>query len=589
MPEPLTLEPEEMRRLGYAVIDRIVAHLDGLDDSPPVRVGDPQALAAAVGGPRPLAAPGDPEVELATLFEQVLPWGQRADHPRFFARIGSPSTYVGALADAAAAGVNAFAGSWTGGSGPSTVELTVLEWLREWCGMPEGSSGVLTSGGSLASLTGFAAARGRIASAALRGTGVVYVSDQAHASLPRAVALMGERTRVLESDDGQLLPVEALRRAVAEDRANGLDPFCVVATAGTTSTGAIICCPSSTPPAARLGLWLHVDGAYGAPAALTDAGAAALDGLGLADSLVMDSNNWLFQPYEIGCLLVRDPALLEQVFSLEGAYLRDTVGGTGGIRDRELTRGARGLKLWLSVRTFGLDAFRAAIAHGIALADTPRVRVYQRDGWELVTPASLGIVTFRRLGLDDDAHTRLAAATVEDGYAAPSTTVVGGRVVLRLCTINPRTRFEEVDATLDRMERLCRDVLGPHARFSGPISATERQPARPIVRSKSAAEVLRSPRARRPRRRAPARRRRAGRCSTARRAERERLEDVGAAAHAAVEQRPGSGRRPPRRRRAARRASRSRRRPGGRRGSRRRCRRCPRRPRGARRRGAGCP
>jgi len=459
MPEPLSLEPEEMRRLGYAVVDRIVEHLGALDEAAPVRVGDREELIAAVGGPPP-DGPGDPAAELATLFEQVLPWGQRPDHRRFFARIGSPSTYVGALADAAAAGVNAFSGSWVGGSGPSAVELTVLEWLREWCGMPAGTEGVLTSGGSMASLVGVAAAReARLGGP--RGTGVVYVSHQAHASLPRAVLLMGERVRELASDEQQRLTAGALRRAVEEDRAAGLQPFCAVATAGTTSTGAVDPLRELHAACQELGLWLHVDGAYGAPAALTEKGAVVLDGLDLADSLAIDPHKWLFQPYEIGCVLVREPGLLERAFSLEGAYLRDTIGGAVDFRNRgpELTRGARGLKLWLSVRTFGLDAFRAAIAHGIALAEHAEARLRARHGWEVVTPAQLGIVTFRREGLGDDAHTRLSAATVQDGFAAPSTTVVGGRVVLRLCTINPRTTFEDVEATIERMERLL-DVNG---------------------------------------------------------------------------------------------------------------------------------
>ena len=461
MPGPLSLPPEDMRRLGYALVDRLVEHHETLAESPPLRVGDAETLLARIGGPPP-DAPGDPAEELAALFEHVLPWGQRADHPRFFARIGSPSTYVGALADAAAAGVNAFTGSWTGGSGPSAVDLTVIDWLRGWCGMPEQTAGVLTSGGSLASLTAFAAARqARLGGPS--GTGVVYVTDQTHASLPRAVALLGERTRVLASGAGQRFEPAALRAAVEEDRRDGLQPFCVVATAGTTSTGAIDPLRELHAASRELGLWLHVDGAYGAPAALTPGGAAALDGLGLADSLVVDPHKWLFQPYEIGCVLVREPGLLERVFSLEGAYLRDTAGGSVDFRDRspELTRGARGLKLWLSVRTFGLEAFRASIAHGIALAEHAEARLRERDGWEVVTPASLGIVTFRRDGLDDDAHTRLSAATVEDGYAAPSTTVVGDRVVLRLCTINPRTTFDEIDATLDVMERLgSRNALG---------------------------------------------------------------------------------------------------------------------------------
>ena len=454
MPAPLSLPPEDMRRLGYALVDRLVEHAEGLGEAPPLRVGEPEALTAAIGGPPP-DAPGDAAQELATLFEHVLPFGQRPDHPRFFARIGSPSSFVGAIADAAAAGTNAFTGSWTGGSGPSAVELTVIEWLRSWCGMPEGSSGVLTSGGSIASLVGFAAAR-QAKLGGPRGTGVVYVSDQTHASLPRAVALMGERTRVIASDAGGRLQAGPLRAAVAEDRAAGLHPFCAVATAGTTSTGAVDPLPELRAACDELGLWLHVDGAYGAPAVLTDTGSAALDGLGLADSLVIDPHKWLFQPYEIGCVIVRDPALLEQVFSLEGAYLRDTGGRAVDFRNRgpELTRGARGLKLWLSVRTFGLDAFRAAIARGIALAEHAEAQLRARGGWEVVTPAQLGIVTFRRDGLDDAAHTRLSAATVEDGYAAPSTTIVGGRVVLRLCTINPRTSLAEIDETLARMEAL---------------------------------------------------------------------------------------------------------------------------------------
>src|SRR5688500_9903711 len=140
MPEPLSLPPEEMRRLGYELVDRLAAHAGGLGEAPPIRVAEPDALMAAIGGPPP-DAPGDAARELATLFEQVLPWGQRADHPRFFARIGSPSTYVGALADAAAAGVNAVTGSWTGGAGPSAVELTVLGGRRSRCGTPGGDSG----------------------------------------------------------------------------------------------------------------------------------------------------------------------------------------------------------------------------------------------------------------------------------------------------------------------------------------------------------------------------------------------------------------------------------------------------------------
>ncbi len=175
--------------------------------------------------------------------------------------------------------------------------------------------------------------------------------------------------------------------------------------------------------------------------------------MGRADSLVIDPHKWLFQPYEAGAVLVREAGLLERTFTLSGEYLRDTFGGEVNFRDRgiQLTRGTRALKLWLSVQVFGLDAFRDAVAHGIALAEHAEALLRSRPGWEVVTPAQLGIVCFTRVGDDDS---RVSAATVADGYAAPSTTVLRGETVLRLCTINPRTTFEEIEETIERMERV---------------------------------------------------------------------------------------------------------------------------------------
>jgi glutamate/tyrosine decarboxylase-like PLP-dependent enzyme len=455
MPEPLSLPPDEMRRLGYAVVDRIVDHLAGLGDLPPVRVGDPDALRAAIGGPPP-GPPGDAREALDRLFEQVLPWVQHGDHPRFFARIGSPSNYVGVLADAAAAGFNVFTGSWTGGSGPAAVELVVLDWLREWCGMPAGAEGTLTSGGSVANLAGLAAARAARLDDRAAPDAVTYVSDQVHAVVPRGLRLLGfrpDQVRTVTSDERFRLTGDAVRAAVEEDLAAGRRPFCVVATAGTTSSGAVDELRALAAVCREHGIWLHVDGAYGAPAVLSEPGRALLDGLGLADSLVLDPHKWLFQPYEIGCLLVREPGALTRAFALEGPYLRDTLGGAVDFRDLgiQLTRGGRALKLWLSVQVFGADAFRAAVAHGIALAEHAEALLRERPGWEVVTPAQLAIVTFRRDGADED-QTRIAHEMVCEGFAAPSTTVLAGRVVLRLCTINPRTTFEDVEAAIERME-----------------------------------------------------------------------------------------------------------------------------------------
>ncbi len=353
---------------------------------------------------------------------------------------------MSALADAVAAGFNLIGTSWVAASGPSTVELTVLDWLRGWCGMPPGSDGLLTSGGSSASLTALVAAR-----EAFGGGGVVYLSDQAHGSILRDLKVMGESSvRVLSSDSSFRLDPGEVAAAVAADRAAGLTPFALVATAGTTNTGAIDPLTALADLCASERLWFHVDGAYGAAAALVDPD--LLEGMGRADSLVIDPHKWLFQPYEAGAVLVRWPGLLEQTFALSGEYLRDTFGGEVNFRDRgiQLTRGARALKLWLSVQVFGLDAFRSAVGHGIALAEHAEGLLRSRPGWEIVTPASLGIVCFTRVGADDSAIER---AMVAEGYASPSTTVLKGATVLRFCTINPRTTFEEIEETIVRMER----------------------------------------------------------------------------------------------------------------------------------------
>jgi aromatic-L-amino-acid decarboxylase len=453
VPEPLSLPPDEMRRLGYRVVDRIVDHLTELRELPPIRVGDAGELRAALGGP-PSEAAGDPDAALDALFEQVLPFVQSGDHPRFFARIGSPSNYMSVLADAVSSGYNVFTASWTGGSGPATVELVVLDWLREWCGLPEGAEGVLVTGGSVASLVALAAARAsRFGDRAPDGA-VAYVSSEGHVSIARALRILGvPEVRVVTAGAGCRLRPEAVRSAAEADRAAGLTPFCVVGNAGTTSSGAVDPLPELADLCADLGLWLHVDGAYGAPAVLTEAGRALLAGLDRADSLVLDPHKWLFQPYEMGCALVREPGLLERTFALSAAVLRDTMGPEVNFRDRsvQLSRGGRALKLWLSMRVFGLAAFRDAIARGIALAEHAEAVLRARPGWDVVTAAQLAIVTFRRAG-DDALQTRIADTMVADGFAAPSTTEIDGRVVLRLCTINPRTSEQDIEATIDRME-----------------------------------------------------------------------------------------------------------------------------------------
>ena len=449
--DPLGLDTTEMRELGYWVVDRVIEHFEGIADQPAIRTGAPSDLRAILGGPLPEEG-GDALEAMRTLVDVALAHMQHGDHPRDFARVPGPSSFAGVLGDWLGTGFNAIAASWTGGSGPATVELVALDWLRSLLGMPEGTEGVMASGGSLANMTALAAAR------ANDGPGVCYLSDETHSSIIRGLAALGfpaDDVRILESDRDLRLPVAALAAAVHADRAAGRRPAFVVANAGTTNTGAVDPLPEIADLCRSEGLWFHVDGAYGAAAALCDAGRRVLRGIELADSLVLDPHKWLFQPYDLGCLLIARPGALKRAFQMTPDYLVDVtaVNDEVDLRDRglELTRRGRGLKLWLSFRTYGAARIRAAIAHGIALAEHTERLVAADDRWEVVTPAQLGIVTFAERGADHGEHLSRAAAISDDGYAHLTTTRVRGRSVMRLCTINPRTTTRDIAATLERL------------------------------------------------------------------------------------------------------------------------------------------
>jgi glutamate/tyrosine decarboxylase-like PLP-dependent enzyme len=450
-PDPLGLDAAEMRQLGYWVVDRVVAHLEGIADEPAIQAGTPAELRAALGGLPPQEG-SDPVRALETLADVALANMQHGEHPRNFARVPGPSCFAGVLGEWLGTGFNAIAASWAGGSGPATVELVTLDWLRSLLGMPEGTEGVMTSGGSLANLTALAAAR------TSEGPGVCYLSDQTHASIVRGLPVLGfaaNEVRVLHSDGRMRLPVDVLGAAIVADRAAGRRPGFVVATAGTTNTGAVDPLPEIADLCDSEGLWLHVDGAYGASAALCEAGRRVLHGIERADSLVLDPHKWLFQPIDAGCLLVRRPGVLKHAFHMSPDYLADVTGVDDEVdfRDRslELTRRARALKLWLSFRIYGVERISSAIAHGIALAEhAERVVAGDRE-WEVATPAQLGIVTFAKRGEDDNAHASRAAALADSGHGVVTSTKVLGRPALRLCTINPRTTALDVSSVLQRL------------------------------------------------------------------------------------------------------------------------------------------
>jgi aromatic-L-amino-acid decarboxylase len=450
--DTLGMEAQEMRRLGYKVVDLVVDRLMRKNTEHALLVGSPADLMSALDSPLPTQAM-DPDESLTLLAEIVLKNQQRGDHPRYFARVPGPGSFAGILGDWMSTGFNAIAASWAGGSGPASIELIVVEWLRQLMGFPEGTEGVLVSGGSHASLTAFCAARSAF------GTGVVYLTDQTHSSLARNLGAMGwpqEQIRILESDKNYQMSIGRLRAAIVEDRAANRRPLMVIGTAGTTNAGTVDPLHAIADICQEEEMWFHIDGAYGAPAALTPQGRLYLSGMERADSLVLDPHKWLFQPYDVGCLLVRHPGVLEQCFKMNPEYLKDVEAATGEVdfrnRSLELTRRSRAIKLWMSLRTYGVDRFREAVDRGIKLAEYAESHLLSKpDIWEVVTPAQIGVICFSLKNDQQDDHVSRAKALSDSGYACVSSTRLKNRSVLRLCTINPLTTEQDIVSTIDRL------------------------------------------------------------------------------------------------------------------------------------------
>jgi aromatic-L-amino-acid/L-tryptophan decarboxylase len=461
---PLTLPSEEMRRLGYRVVDELIAHLETQGSHRVSTVRTRAEIDAVLG---PLSDEPAPVDEVMRLVRgEVLEAITQVDHPRHFAFVPGSGNFVGAMADTLAAGFNVFAGHYLAGSGPAAVELQTIEWLCRECGLPATAGGLFVSGGSMANLTALATAR-RVKLGGPDETAVAYCSGQTHNSLAKGFRVIGfrpEQLRTVETDEALCLSIAALERAVAADLAAGRRPFCVVANAGTTNTGAVDPLGRVADLCAAHGMWMHVDGAYGAAAVLTPAGKGVLGGMERADSITFDPHKWLFQPFEIGCVLVRDLRHLRQAFSVHdddhGEYLED-VGRLAGEEmifyeiGVQLSRSFRALKLWMTLRVFGVRAMREAIARGIVLAEETERLLRADPRYAVVTPAQLGIVTFvprSADGLTGDQEnawmSRIVDAVLADGYAMLTSTTVFDRPVLRMCLINPKTTEEDVRRTL---------------------------------------------------------------------------------------------------------------------------------------------
>jgi aromatic-L-amino-acid decarboxylase len=461
---PLRMDPEEMRRIGYRTVDLLVGLTADPATRAPQAVATPEEMRSRLSPAAP-AAGQDYDAILAELAEHVFPFASHLGHPGYFAFIPGASTFPGALGDFIAAALNFDTGAWTWGSGPSHVELLVLDWFKDWIGYPHEAAGVLVSGGSAANLTALACARESLAGP-MSGDLVAYCSDQAHSSVARAARALGfrpDQVRVLPADDRFRMRPDALAATMEADVRAGLRPLFVAAAAGSTNTGAVDPFRELAEITRRHGAWLHVDGAYGGFAVLTERGAAALAGIELADSVTLDPHKWLYQPFECGCLLVRDGQRLDDAFMITPDYLREVQVGEQEVnfsdRGFQLTRATHALKLWVSLKYFGVDAFRAAIERSLDLAALAERRVGESEVLELLLPTSLGVTCFRRrfAGVEDEEHlaelnAQLVRGLEASGLGMVSSTRLRGRFAIRLCVLNHTTAAADVERVLDWLE-----------------------------------------------------------------------------------------------------------------------------------------
>ncbi len=470
----VSLDPDdwaEARAVAHRMVDDAVAHLAEVRKRA-VWLPMPDAArdsfkTAAPQHPTPLADIYD------GLRDTLLRYPMGNVHPRFFGWYMGSSNFTGALADFLAAidGSNLAGGD----TAAAATDIQVVDWLRELMGFPESAGGSLTSGGSMANLVGLTVARNTMAGVDVRAVGVTnlpkplryYASDQVHSAHQKSMEMLGlgsKALRLVPTDDAFRMDMSALARMIAEDRAAGLQPACVIATAGTTNTGSIDDLAAIGALCRREGIWFHVDGCIGAFLRLAPALRGLVGGIELADSLALDPHKWLQTPFDCGCALVRDGQRQVDTFALHPEYLQFT---TRGISDGpamddygfELSRGFRALKLWMALKEHGVERFGALVDQHVAMGHALADMVRADPRLELMAPAPINIVCFRFRGTggtDDelrDLNTEIMLRIQESGVALPTDTTLRGRHSLRAAIVNHRTRPEDLEVLLAEVLR----------------------------------------------------------------------------------------------------------------------------------------
>ena len=474
-----TLDPADWtaaRVLAHRMVDDAIDHLGGVRDRPlwqkmpaSVRAGFAEAVPR---GPQPL------EAVYSEITAHLMPYPMGNIHPRFWMWYMGAGNFTGALGDFLAAIDGSNLG--TGNMAAGLLDRQVTGWIRDMMGFPEGSSGTLVNGGSMANIIGLMAARNAMAGVDLRQDGVAmmpqplrfYASDQVHSCHFKAMNLLGLGKTALckvPSDDAFRLDVAALKAMVHLDRAKGHRPACVIATAGTTNTGSIDDLTAIADLCRDEGLWLHVDGCIGALIAIAPENRRLVAGMDRADSLALDLHKGLHAPFDVGCALVRDRRLHRRTFAEDAEYLQNMSRGIAAaehLHDYSLdtSRGFRALKIWMMLKEHGVEKFGRLIDQGIAQAQYLTGLIARQPFLEQMAPTVTDIVCFRYNpgGLNEAALRNLNIEIMlhlqETGVAALSDTTLHGHHCLRAAICNHRTRRADLDLLVTEVLRTGRQV-----------------------------------------------------------------------------------------------------------------------------------
>lgn len=483
-PPDETLDPVDwdgMRSLGQRMILDMLDYTKSARERPPWRHA-PERVKAHFNTPVPLD-PQSPEEIYKEFLEYVLPYPLGNYHPRFWGWVAGTGTVFGAMAELLAASMNTAQGSFAYHSA-NYVENQVVEWIKEMLGYPRTASGLLTSGCSAANLIGLAVARNAKAGYDLRREGlqaapyklVLYASEEIHSSNQKAVELLGlgsDALRRIPVNEQFQIDLDMLRTAIIQDRKEGYRPFCVIGAAGTTNTGAIDDLDTLANICQSEELWLHIDAAFGAWAALVPSIRHLVEGMSHADSVALDLHKWMYVPYEIGCVLVRGEVDHRKTFSLTPNYLAHGEGERGltGVDlpwfsdyGFQLSRRFRALKAWMSLKEHGVNRYRRLIQQNIDQANYLAELIEATPELDLAAQVSLSVVCFRYVdpGMDekqlDAMNKEIEIEVQEQGVAVISGTRINGRYVLRVAVTNHRSQREDFDYLVREIKRIGKDL-----------------------------------------------------------------------------------------------------------------------------------